>query len=177
MDKFNSYISNIPSDFFKGLCLKYGSVHTYKNRKIFLILLFMLTVSHMSIAQDMNHSEKSASCASFSKMFNQIKAICDKDNGKLWGINLYAPILCIDKNRNVWSNQQDSQCQLQICGKCFIGKYPDDKNISNSTMNAFGQKWVTMMLPIPTDTTDRNILFCHEMFHYWQDSLGHVPTP
>ena len=44
-------------------------------------------------------------------------------------------------------------------------------------MNAFGQKWVTMMLPIPTDTTDRNILFCHEMFHYWQDSLGHVPTP
>lgn len=177
MDKFNSYISNIPSDFFKGLCLKYGSVHTYKNRKIFLILLFMLTVSHMSIAQDMNHSEKSASCASFSKMFNQIKAICDKDNGKLWGINLYAPILCIDKNRNVWSNQQDSQCQLQICGKCFIGKYPDDKNIANSTMNAFGQKWVTMMLPIPTDTTDRNILFCHEMFHYWQDSLGHVPTP
>lgn len=30
MDKFNSYISNIPFDFFKGLCLKYGSVHTYK---------------------------------------------------------------------------------------------------------------------------------------------------
>lgn len=33
MDKFNSYISNIPSDFFKGLCLKYGSVHTYKKRE------------------------------------------------------------------------------------------------------------------------------------------------
>ena len=79
-------------------------------------ILFMLTVSHISIAQDMNHSEKSVSCASFSEMFNQIKAICDKDNGKLWGINLYAPILCIDKHRNVWGNQQDLQCQLQNCG-------------------------------------------------------------
>jgi hypothetical protein len=144
-------------------------------RKIFLFLLFMLTVCQMSIAQDMNNSENSASCVSFSEIFNQVKAICDKDNGKLWGINLYAPILCIDKKRNVWSNQQDSQRKLQTCGKCFIGKYPDDKNIANSTINAFGQKWVTMMLPIPTDTTDRNILFCHEMFHYWQDSLGHIP--
>lgn len=30
MDTFNSYISNIPIDFFKSLCLKYGSLHTYK---------------------------------------------------------------------------------------------------------------------------------------------------
>lgn len=29
-------------------------------------------------------------------------------------------------------------------------------------------------LPIPTDAIDRNILFCHEMFHYWQNSLGLV---
>ena len=61
------------------------------NRKILLFLLLMLTVCHMSMAQNMNNSEKSASCASFSEMFNQIEAICDNDNGKLWGINLYAP--------------------------------------------------------------------------------------
>lgn len=74
---------------------------------------------------------------------------------------------------------------LYLFGTCFhfiyvfmiIGKYPLNKNIANSTINVFGQKWVMIKLPIPTDTIDRNILFCHEMFHYWQDSLGHVPTP
>lgn len=30
MDTFNSYISNIPADFFKSLCLKYGKRHTYE---------------------------------------------------------------------------------------------------------------------------------------------------
>lgn len=30
MDAFNTYMSNIPTDFFKSLYLKYGSAHTYK---------------------------------------------------------------------------------------------------------------------------------------------------
>lgn len=30
MDAFNTYMSNIPTDFFKSLCLKYGSAYTYK---------------------------------------------------------------------------------------------------------------------------------------------------
>ena len=30
MDTFNTYMSNIPTEFFKSLCLKYGSAYTYK---------------------------------------------------------------------------------------------------------------------------------------------------
>ena len=30
MDAFNTYMSNIPTEFFKSLCLKYGSAYTYK---------------------------------------------------------------------------------------------------------------------------------------------------
>ena len=88
---------------------------------------------------------------------------------------MYAPILCIDNNRDLWSNQKDLQGQLQTCGEVFIGKYPLNKNIANSTVDVYGQKWVMLRLPLPADTIDRNILFCHEMFHYWQDSLGLVP--
>ena len=33
MDAFNTYMSNIPTDFFKSLCLKYGSAYTYKKRE------------------------------------------------------------------------------------------------------------------------------------------------
>ena len=88
---------------------------------------------------------------------------------------MYAPILCIDNNRDLWSNQKDLQGQLQTCGEVFIGKYPLNKNIANSTVDVYGQKWVMLRHPLPADTIDRNILFCHEMFHYWQDSLGLVP--
>lgn len=143
-------------------------------KKIFLFIFFILAVSHTLIAQDEDCNKNPVSCVEFSDIFNNIKTICDKDNGELWGINLYAPILCIDKNRDLWSNQKDSQEQLQRCGECFIGKYPINKNIANSTINTFGQKWVMVALPLPTDAIDRNILLCHETFHYWQDSIGHV---
>lgn len=146
-------------------------------KKTFLTSFLILIVCHTLLAQDKSDSGNLASCVEFSNTFNDIKTICDKDNGELWGVNLYAPILCIDNNRDLWSNQKDLQGQLQTCGKVFIGKYPLNKNIANSTINVFGQKWAMIKLPIPTDTIDRNILFCHEMFHYWQDSLGHVPTP
>ena len=89
---------------------------------------------------------------------------------------MYAPILCIDKNRDLWSNQKDPQGQFQACGGVFMGKFPVNKNIANSTINVFGQQWVMIAFPIPVDVINRNILFCHELFHYWQDSLGHVPT-
>lgn len=144
-------------------------------KKTFLISFLILIVCNMLLAQDKNDSENLASCVELSNAFNDIKTICDKDNGKLWGVNLYAPILCIDNNRDLWSNQKDLQGQLQTCGEVFIGKYPLNKNIANSTVDVYGQKWVMLRLPLPADTIDRNILFCHEMFHYWQDSLGLVP--
>ena len=144
-------------------------------KKTFLISFLILIVCHTLLAQDKNNSGNLASCVEFSNTFNDIKTICDKDNVELWGVNLYAPILCINNNRDLWSNQKDLQGQLQTCGEVFIGKYPLDKNIANSTVDVYGQKWVMLRLPLPADTIDRNILFCHEMFHYWQDSLGLVP--
>lgn len=114
-------------------------------------------------------------CKKYSNVFQNVRSICDTDNGKLWGINLYAPTLCIDTNRTVWSNQKDKNGELLLKGNCYIGKYPNDKNIANSIIDVYGQKWVTIALPLPSDSIERNTLFCHEMFHYWQDSLGHIP--
>lgn len=113
-------------------------------------------------------------CKEYSNVFQNIQSICNIDNGKLWGINLYAPILCIDANRTVWGNMKDKNGELLFNGNCYVEKYPNDKNIANSIMDVYGQKWVTIALPFPSDSIERNTLFCHEMFHYWQDSLGHT---
>ena len=113
-------------------------------------------------------------CTLVSNVFDNVQSICNIDNGKLWGINLYAPTLCIDTNRTVWGNMKDKNGELRFKGNCYVGKYPKDKNIANTAIGVFGQKWATIVLPFPSDSIVRNTTFCHEMFHYWQDSLGHT---
>ena len=108
------------------------------------------------------------------KVFHNVRSLCDIDNGKLWGMNLYAPTLCIDTSRTVWGNVKDNNGALLFNGNCYVGKYPNDKNIANTAIEVFGQKWATVVLPFPSDSIVRNTTFCHEMFHYWQDSLGHT---
>ena len=78
-------------------------------RRIVLFLCLILAVCHALTAQETDDGGNVVPCAEFSKIFNNIKAICDRDNGNMWGVNLYAPVLCIDASRDVWSNQEDQQ--------------------------------------------------------------------
>ena len=103
--------------------------------------------------------------------FKAVEQICKKDNGKLWGINLYSPILCIDSLRNVWSNEPDNENKFVKQENIYRGKYPIDKSVANSITEVYGKKWVMVMVPLPEEELERNILFTHEIFHYWQDSL------
>ena len=145
-----------------------------KRNYLLMILIFLNLPKYGELCAQKSENPKAEQ--EYSAIFNDIKAICDRDNGKLWGLNLYAPTLCIDKAHNVWSNQKDLQNQLHHKEGYFTGKYPEDKNIANSTTEVYGQKWVTVALPLPSDIIERNTLFCHEMFHYWQDTLGLTPT-
>lgn len=145
-------------------------------KKVFFIsMLFLLTALMTTglYAQNPINITQDKECVS---VFQNIKTICDNDNGKLWGINLYAPILCINKSRNIWSNQKDPQGLLNEHDGYFTGTYPETKNVANSTTEAFGQKWATIMLPFPPDSIELITLVCHEMFHYWQDTLNLVPS-
>ncbi len=78
------------------------------------------------------------------------------------------PLLCIDSERNIWSNQADKENNLYFDNGIYKGKFPGTHNIANSITQVFGQKWVTIMLPFPEEKIERIALTCHEMFHYWQ---------
>lgn len=92
-------------------------------KKKFLISFLILIVCHTLLAQDKNDSGNSASCVEFSNIFNNIKTLCDKDNGKLWGVNLYTPILCINKKRDLWSNQRIHKDNFKHVGKCLLENF------------------------------------------------------
>lgn len=134
------------------------------NRIYFFLFLFLFYGVEAGYAQEL-----------YSEYFEEVKTICDKDAGKLWGVNLYAPIVCIDSLRNVWSNEKDNEGKFSEAKGLYRGHYPLDENVANSITHVYGKKWVMVMLPLPENRVKRNTLLLHEMFHYWQDSLQLIP--
>ena len=63
-----------------------------KTNKLILFLFCLLPFSF-------NYAENKNSDRLYQDWFEDIKKSCDKDNGNLWGINLYATLLCIDSER------------------------------------------------------------------------------
>ena len=101
--------------------------------------------------------------------FKEIKAICDADNGKLWGDNLWAPILLIDKQtRFIVANQPDNEGLLEKEGDVYIGYFPEDKGIANSITDFGNESWMMVMHPLPEDDYNRNQLCTHELYHRLQ---------
>ncbi|WP_029906160.1 hypothetical protein [Prevotella sp. 10(H)] len=105
--------------------------------------------------------------------YDEAKAISDKDNGRLWGISIYAPTLFIDPDtRDLVSNVTDNEGLLKKYGDIYFGKFPEDKIIANSTTRFGGKDYTMVMYPLPIDKYMRNVLIIHEMFHYRQPELG-----
>ena len=36
--------------------------------------------------------------------FDRVEKLCNKDGGRIWGINIYSPVIGIDSLRNIVSN-------------------------------------------------------------------------
>lgn len=106
------------------------------------------------------------------KTFTDVETICDKDNGALWGKNLWGPILFIDREtRAIIANQQDSEGTLKKVENLYCGTFPSDNIVANSTTNIWGTFWATVSM-LPEDDFTRNSLFIHEAFHRLQPELG-----
>ncbi len=107
-----------------------------------------------------------------STYFEEIKAYCDQDNGKLWGENLWAPILVIDsKTRFLVANNPDKEGQLTKLGNVYTGYFPKNKAVANSTTEFGGENWMMVMHPLPGNHYNRNQLSLHELYHRLQNKL------
>jgi hypothetical protein len=139
--------------------------------KIFVIFSLLLWVTLKVYCQDLIDSYRIAA-----DYFNEIKEICEKDNGRLWGKSLYGPILFIEKStRNIIANQPDNDGLLKKKYNLYSGKFPLEKNIANSTVEFGGIQWTMVIWPLPEDRRERNLLIIHESFHRIQDELGLNP--
>jgi hypothetical protein len=137
-----------------------------KNLIAILILLFVISCNR----------EKSVTYFTPGKAlqyFKGIKEICDRDNGKLWGKNLYGPIMFVDRpSRIIVANMPDKEGLLKGQDGVFTGIYPKDLLVSNTPVIYGGTLFA--MTPLPSEEDDFKIKTAalHSLFHRFQKISG-----
>lgn len=105
--------------------------------------------------------------------FEKIEDICNLDNGKLWGRNLYGPIMFIDRqNRRIIANGPDEEGILKFSDGIYSGIYPKDMLISNSPQYFGGVLFAIAPLPPEDDEYRIKTIAIHSLFHRFQEMTG-----
>lgn len=104
--------------------------------------------------------------------FDEARAVCIRDAGRLWGVPLCGPMLFADpETRAVVANQADKEGRLRPQGAVFTGTLPPEAVIANTATDWAGVKWTMVMWPLPEERQPRVQLLLHESFHRVQDAL------
>jgi len=86
------------------------------------------------------------------KYFREVEAICNKDNGKLWGKYLYGPLMFVDRpTRKIFANQPDKEGILKEKDGIFSGDYPKELIIQTKPQEFGGTIFAMALLPPQED--------------------------
>jgi hypothetical protein len=105
--------------------------------------------------------------------FKNIEAICNLDNGSLWGRNLYGPLMFIDRrNRRIIANQPDNEGLLKGKEGVYSGVYPKELIINFNPVKYGGVLFA--MAPLPNEEDDYRIKTgaIHGLFHRFRETSG-----
>jgi hypothetical protein len=109
--------------------------------------------------------------------FKKIEAACNSDNGKLWGKNLYGPVLFVDRStRKIFSNFPDEEGLLKEKEGVYTGTYPKELIINNNPVYFGGTLFA--LAPLPGEDDEFRIISraVHGLFHYFQETVGYTST-
>ena len=109
------------------------------------------------------------------EMFNDVDSLCKLDDGKLWGVNLYGPILLVSSNdRSVIANMPDNEGFLREKDGLYFGQLPDAINIANTATTWGGVEWAMInWASLQNKVSYKNSnLIIHESWHREQEEIG-----
>ena len=109
--------------------------------------------------------------------FKKIEAACARDSGKLWGKNLYGPVMFVDRtSRKIIANQSDKQGLLKEKDGIYTGLYPKERIINNTSVDFGGTLFA--MAPLPNEEDEYRIITraIHSLFHRFQQTIGINPA-
>ena len=111
------------------------------------------------------------------KLFDEFGNLCKKDNGAIWGINLCAPFVFIDREtRAAAANELDFEGIFTKHGRVCCGTFPKHLVVSASATEFGGKRWAMMPWDYvkKLDTLDGKYTLrtmAHEAFHCIQPKL------
>jgi hypothetical protein len=112
-----------------------------------------------------------------SAYFKKIEAACNRDNGKLWGKNLYGPVMIIDRNsRKIFSNSPDEEGLLKLKEGIYTGTYSKELIVNNSPVYFGGTLFAMAPLPVEEDEFRIVSRAIHGLFHYFQETTGYTSS-
>ncbi len=109
--------------------------------------------------------------------FSKIEEACNRDNGKLWGKNLYGPLMLVDRTtRKITANQPDSEGILKEKDGIYTGIYPKELIINNIPVTFGGTLF--SLVPLPGEEDGFRIITrsIHSLFHCFQESAGYTSS-
>jgi hypothetical protein len=109
--------------------------------------------------------------------FKKIEEACNKDDGRLWGKNLYGPMMFIDRStRRITANEPDKEGILKQRDGIYTGIYPKEQIINNRA-NIFGGT-LFALVPLPGEEDEFRIISrsVHSLFHLFQESTGYTSS-
>jgi hypothetical protein len=103
------------------------------------------------------------------KYFSEVKAICDNDNGRLLGQNLFGPLMFIDRpTRKIFANQPDKEGILKEKDGIYTGIFPKELIINNIPVEFGGTLYAMSPLPAKEDDYEIQIRAIHGLVHCYQ---------
>lgn len=137
------------------------------NKWIFFPLLLIL-ISCKGKTKDSYFTTEKAS-----RYFKDIEEICNRDNGKLWGKNLYGPIMFVDRDtRKIVANQPDNEGLLKSKDGVYNGQYPKELILRNAPVLFGGSHFAMVPLPTEEDAYRIETRAIHSLFHRFQENEG-----
>jgi hypothetical protein len=110
--------------------------------------------------------------------FKSIEDICSRDNGKLWGRNLYGPLMFVERgSRRIIANQPDEEGLLKGKEGVYTGIYPKELILNNASVSFGGTLYGMTPLPPEEDEFRINTRAVRSLFHRFQESEGIMPAP
>ena len=115
----------------------------------------LITIATMIVLSSCNREEglEWFSVQKAGEYFKSVEKICNKDDGILWGENLYGPVMFVDNiSREIYTNVADSNGILKAREGIFTGVLPKERLITNNVIEFGGVRYA--MVPVP-DTEDQ----------------------
>lgn len=138
--------------------------------KKFVIIPFLLLLAGCAREEDKSFFTAGKAL----QYFEKVKSACDADNGRLWGVNLYGPVMFIDRTtRKITANQQDAQGTLKLKDGVYTGTYPRELVIYNTAGEFGGTLYAIAPLPVEEDEFRIVTRAVHGLFHRFQKLSGY----